>query len=441
MSTLDLLRQLISNQCVNDGTRESGHEVRSVETLADYLGERGTVVEPAPGRQSVVYRVPGDNPEAPALLLLPHLDVVPVNPDGWEVDPFAAEISDGFVWGRGAIDMLNLTAAMVVIFGEHLRGEARLPGDLILAAVADEEAAGFLGAKYLTEERLELVDAPYVLTEVGYPSLPGRDGTLFPVTVGEKGPAWTKVRSRGTPGHGSTPHLSDNALAPLTAALAGLFGAESPVLITDEWRSLVASLHLDQETARRLLDAEQIDEALSDLAVDDPGLARYFHAVTHMTISPNVVRAGIKSNMIPDHAEAEVDIRVLPGMDRELVDGVLRKLMGSAGDELELIPMADFPSIFSPRDNPLWEAIGDAVEDHTGSRSLQPVVTSATTDARFLRRRGSIAYGVGLYDDRMSFAEFLTLFHGHNERVSVDSVERTTDLLRSVLRRFGERSG
>lgn len=441
MSTVDLLRQLIRNRCVNDGTRESGHEVRSVQTLADYLGERGTVVEPAPGRQSVVYRVPGEDSDAPALLLLPHLDVVPVNPDGWDVDPFAAEISDGYVWGRGAIDMLNLTAAMVVVFAEYLHGEARLPGDLILAAVADEEAAGFLGAKYLVEERLELVDAPFVLTEVGYPSFPGRDGPLYPVTVGEKGPAWTRIRSRGTPGHGSTPHLSDNALAPLTMALARLFGAESPVVITDEWRSLVSALPLDHETASRLVDPERLDDVLADVAIDDPGLARYFHAVTHMTISPNVLRAGIKSNMIPDHAEAEVDVRVLPGMDRDLVDGVLRKLMGPAGDELELIPMADFPSIFSPRDNPLWEAIGDGFEEQTGSRSLQPVVTSATTDARFLRRRGSIGYGVGLYDDRMSFAEFLTLFHGHNERVSVGSVERTTDLLRSVIRCFGERSG
>ncbi|MGH8958165.1 MAG: M20/M25/M40 family metallo-hydrolase, partial [Acidimicrobiia bacterium] len=104
------MRQLIRNRCVNDGTRESGQEVKSVETVAEYLGERGTVVEPAPGRQSVVYRIPGNNPDAPALLLLPHLDVVPVNPDGWDVDPFGAEVSDGFVWGRGAIDMLNLTA-------------------------------------------------------------------------------------------------------------------------------------------------------------------------------------------------------------------------------------------------------------------------------------------------------------------------------------------
>jgi acetylornithine deacetylase/succinyl-diaminopimelate desuccinylase-like protein len=368
---------------------------------------------------------------------LPHLDVVPANPRGWEVDPYAAEIADGFIWGRGAIDMLNLTAAMVTVFGEYLSGQSRLSGDLILAAVADEEAAGFLGARYLVEERLELIDAPFVLTEVGYPALRGRGSPLYPVTVGEKGPAWTRVRSRGIPGHGSTPFLTDNALAPIVTALARLFGAESPVAITEEWRSLVSELDLDPELTARLLDPDQLDGALADLAVDDPGLARYLHAVTHMTISPNVLRAGIKSNMIPDQAEAEVDVRVLPGMDRPLVDGVLRKLMGSAGDELELLPMADFPSIFSARDNPLWEAIGDAIFEHTGSRRLQPVVASASTDARFLRQRGAIAYGVGLYDDRISFAEFLTLFHGHNERVSITSLELTTALLRSVIRAFG----
>ena len=223
--TVDLLRELIRNQCVNDGTVDSGQEVRSVETIADFLGDRGEVVEPQPGRQSVVYRVPGTNPEAPALLLLPHLDVVPANPDGWDVDPFAAEIADGFVWGRGAIDMLNLTASMVSIFAEYWKGEqSALPGDLILAAVADEEAAGGWGARYLVEDRFELVDAPFVLTEVGYPALTTPAGLLYPVVVGEKGPFWTKVKSRGTPGHGSSPFGSDNALADLLAGVSQLFG-------------------------------------------------------------------------------------------------------------------------------------------------------------------------------------------------------------------------
>jgi len=151
-----LLQQLIRNRCVNDGTRESGDEYRSVATLADFFGSAGTVVEPAPGRQSVVYRVPGLDPEAPKLLLLPHLDVVPVNMAGWSVDPFAAEISDGFVWGRGAVDMLNVTAAMAVTFKEYMSGVVPpLAGDLIFAAVADEEAAGSLGARYLVDERYD----------------------------------------------------------------------------------------------------------------------------------------------------------------------------------------------------------------------------------------------------------------------------------------------
>lgn len=435
---VDLLSEFIRNQCVNDGTPESGQEVRSVSTIADFLGARGEIVEPKPGRQSVVYRVPGSNPESPALLLLPHLDVVPANPTGWQVDPFAAEISDGFLWGRGAIDMLNLTAAMVVVFGEYWRRDRPpLAGDLILAAVADEEAAGGLGAKHLVEERFELVDAPFVLTEVGYPALSSPRGPLYPVTVGEKGPFWTRVKSTGTPGHGSAPFGTDNALEALVAGVSRLFDAESPVTMTEEWLSLVDALGLDPDLTARLRDPEQIDNALADLAVDDPLLARYFHAITHLTISPNVVRGGIKANMIPDLATADIDVRALPGTDRAAVDGLLRKLMGSPADRLEFEPMADHPSYFSGRDNPLWAAVAAGFSDQTGSDRLQPVTTSATTDARFFRSRGAVAYGIGLYDDRMSFTEFLSLFHGHNERVSVNSLQMTVDLLRSVLDHFG----
>ncbi len=435
---VELLSELIRNRCVNDGTPESGQEVRSVATIADFLGAPGEIVEPKPGRQSVIYRIPGTNPESPTLLLLPHLDVVPVNPAGWDIDPFAAEISDGFLWGRGAIDMLNLTAAMVVIFGEYWRGEkSPLAGDLILAAVADEEAAGFLGARHLVEERFDLVDAPFVLTEVGYPALSSPTGLLYPVTVGEKGPFWTTVKSTGIPGHGSTPFGADNALEALVTGISRLFDAESPVTMTEEWLSLVEALGLDRDLADRLADPDQIDEALSDLAVEDPLLARYFHAITHLTISPNVVRGGIKSNMIPDLATAEIDIRALPGTDRAAVNALLRKLMGSPADRLEFEPMADHPSFFSGRDNPLWEAIAAGFSDQTGSDRLQPVTTPATTDARFFRSRGAVAYGVGLYDDRISFTEFLALFHGHNERVSVNSLQMTVDLLRSVLDHFG----
>jgi acetylornithine deacetylase/succinyl-diaminopimelate desuccinylase-like protein len=177
---------------------------------------------------------------------------------------------------------------------------------------------------------------------------------------------------------------------------------------------------------------------LDDLASIDPGLARYFHSVTHLTVSPNTLRAGTKANMIPDQAEAEVDLRALPGMDRSFVDTHLRKAMGRDGDGLDIIPIADHVSYFSTREDPLWRAIEDSLEEATGERSALPIVMPVSTDARFFRARGKPAYGVGLFDERMKFSEFLGLFHGNNERVSVASVDLTVDLLRGVIARFGQ---
>ncbi len=438
--TVELLQQLIRNQCVNDGTPESGHEHRSVSTIADYLGSSGEIYEPRPGRQSSIYRIPGSTPGAPTLALVPHLDVVPVNRDGWSVDPFAAEISDGFLWGRGAVDMLNLTAAMVTAFRPYLTGEKTLPGDLILAAVADEENSGLLGAKPLVEERWDMVGADYLLTEVAYPALQSDSGPVYPISVGEKGPYWTVMTAAGTPGHGSAPYGSDNALEPLVSALHGLFSTPMPVAITDEWREFVDGLEFDEDLAAALVDPDRVDGAIDRLAVDDPTFARYVHAATHLTVSPNKAWGGVKANVVPDSAMAEVDLRALPGMDRTYVDQHLRKAMGAGADRIQLEPMSDHLPITSPRGNVLWDAIVDSIETHTQSRRVVPTLMTVATDARFWRKRGTIAYGVGLFDDSVGFGEFLSLFHGHNERVSVESVTRTTDLLGTVLARFGELS-
>ena len=438
-AVVPLLQELIRNRCVNDGTRESGNEARSVGTLAEFLGEPGTVVEPEPGRQSVVYRVPGLDREAPSLLMLPHLDVVPVNFTGWSVDPFAAEISDGFVWGRGAIDMLNLTAAMAVVFKAYLTGARRqLPGDLILAAVADEEAAGGLGARYLIEEHHDLVEAGFVMTEVAYPAIPTPSGPIHPVVAGEKGPFWSRLRSTGTPGHGSGPYQADNALEPMAAAVGGLFATPAPVVITDQWRRFVAALELAGDLGERLTDPDRVDDAIDEVAVADSRLARYFHSATHLTVSPNTLRAGTKANMIPDEAEAEIDLRALPGMNRAFVDSHLRKAMGRDGDRIDIIPVSDHEASMSAADDPLWRAIEESLWEETGVRRAMPILTPAATDARFFRARGAAAYGVGLFDDRVSFSEFLSLFHGHDERVSVRSVERTTALIEKVVAHFGE---
>jgi acetylornithine deacetylase/succinyl-diaminopimelate desuccinylase-like protein len=434
---ITLLQQLIRNACVNDGTPASGQEHRSVATLQEFFGVEGQVFEPAPGRQSLVYRVAGENPDAPALALVPHIDVVPVDPAGWSVDPFAAEIIDGFVYGRGAVDMLNVTAAMAAAARPYVTGESTPQGDLIFIAAADEEAGGIFGAKALADDHWDLVGAEFVLTEVAYPALEHSDLPVVPVSVGEKGGYWSSLRSKGFPGHGSAPYRSDNALQKIVEALKGIFDTPMPVEIIPEWEEFVAALALDPEVREALTDPDQVDRAIDDLAITDPLFARYAHALTHLTISPNMLEAGVKVNVIPDSASALVDIRSLPGMDRHFVESHLHKAMGQASDDIDIGPVGyDLGATVSPIGNALWEAIARGVEDLEGHRNLLPTLMTVGTDARFWRAKGSVGYGVGLFDDRMTFSQMLALFHGHDERVSVDSVEKTTALYQRVFTHF-----
>lgn len=432
--TVELLRQLIRNACVNDGTVESGQEARSVATLVDFFGVEGEIFEPAPGRQSLIYRVQGSDPSAPSLTLLPHLDVVPADPKGWTHNPFEAMVSQGFVYGRGAVDMLNVAAALASAVRPYLRGELTPRGDLIFAAVADEESGGRYGAGALVEERWDLVGAEYVITEVAYPKTSA--GAAVPVAVGEKGVFWSILKATGTPGHGSLPYASDNALEKLVRALHSIIETPTPVAITEEWRSFVEEMDLEDELKRALVDPDGVDGAIDDLAAVDGDLARYAHAMTHLTISANEAVAGVKGNVIADRARAGLDVRALPGTDRAGVDAHLAKAMGSGRDEIEVVPIKDSEASISATDNPLWEAIADGVEEMEGHRELLPTMMSVGTDARFFRHRGSIAYGVGLFDERMTFAQMLSTFHGHDERVSTESVEMTARLYQRILHHF-----
>ncbi|HEX9856682.1 MAG TPA: M20/M25/M40 family metallo-hydrolase [Acidimicrobiia bacterium] len=437
---VELLVELIRNECVNDGTPDSGHEHRSVTTLAAYLGRDGTIVEPHPGRQSVVYRVAGTVPGAPSLILLPHLDVVPAKPDGWTHPPFDGIREAGYVWGRGAVDMLNVTSAMAAVFKRHLNGDvAPLPGDLVFGATADEEAGGRLGAETLVSDHWDLVAGEYLLTEVAGPSFRAGGEHVLPVTVAEKGPSWRRLTSRGLPGHGSQPYGRKNALVPMATAMARLGTTPTPVEITEEWSAFVTGLALERDLEERLLDPDRIDDAIDELAGDDMAFARWVHACTHLTVTPTVLHSGIKSNVVPDLAAADVDVRKLPGQDEEDVDDHFRKVMGPGlSDEIEIERIQTFPANGSPTGGPLWEAIVDSADALTGSPALVPAITPVATDARFFRARGVVAYGVGLFDDDVTFGDMLSMFHGDDERVSERSVDLTTQMLERVVARFGE---
>lgn len=434
----ELLQALIRNRCVNDGTPDSGHEHRSVETICRYLGADGCRFEPRPGRTNVLFDLPGGDGGAPKLTLMGHLDVVPVNERGWSQDPFAAEVVDGFVWGRGAVDMLNQTAAMAAVFKRFLKGTWEPPaGGLSFLAVADEEAGGTWGAGYLTAEHWGEVACDFLLTEIAYPALATPTGPACSVSVGEKGPYWRRLRVAGTPGHASQPYGTDNALIPLARVMARLGETPGPVVITPEWRTFVEGLGLPPPNAAKLVTADVVDDAIEELAAERPAFARYVHACTHLTVAPTVLHSGTKTNMIPDEARAEVDLRALPGQDLATVDDQLRKVAGPDHERLEITPVADFPANSSPAAGLLWDAIVDAIGSLTGSRRVLPTLMPATTDARFFRSRGTVAYGLGLFDDRVGFDDFLGMFHGNDERVSIESLELTAAVLARTVRGLG----
>jgi acetylornithine deacetylase/succinyl-diaminopimelate desuccinylase-like protein len=442
---VDLLQQLIRNECVNDGTVESGAEVRNADVLESYVGGPGVDIEryeAAPGRVSVVARLAGRDSSAPSLCLMGHTDVVPVSPHGWTHDPFGGElIADrrGMqeVWGRGAVDMLNLTASMAVVFRELADRGFRPSGDLVLFAVADEEAGSAYGARWVAEHHPEAIRTDYVLTESGGLQTGSRDAPHIGVTVAEKGVAWRRLRVRGVPGHGSMPFRGDNALVTAAAVVQRLAAYRPAPRFHELWRGQVEALQLPDDLTAALLDPARIDETLDELP--NAALATHLHACTHTTFSPNVLTDGerhvrMKTNVIPDVIDIDVDVRTLPG---ESTDEVTAHLRAALGDDLaarvEVAMLMDDPASISRTDTPLWDALQRAVEVPFPDARLNPQFSVGFTDARVFRELGAVAYGAGLFSPAVDPADFGRRFHGHDERVDVESLRLTTELWERVV--------
>jgi acetylornithine deacetylase/succinyl-diaminopimelate desuccinylase-like protein len=461
---VDLLRQLIRNACVNDGTPSSGQEQRNVEALEAVLAGPGLDLErleALPGRPSLIARMEGRDPGAPSLLLMGHTDVVPATPERWRRDPFGAELVEGEVWGRGAVDMLNLTASMAVAVRRAARAGFRPRGTLVYLAVPDEEAAGTYGARWLTERAPDTVRADYVITEMGGFRLPdsaalagpargtaagpppeprgpgpvrGAGPVRLPVTVAEKGTYWVRIRIRGTPGHASMPFRTDNALLTAAAVVQRLAAVQPEPVVHDTWRRFVEAMGFPPEVRDALLDPARVEEVIT--ALPDLGLARVLHACTHTTIAPTVLRAGVKSNVIPDAAELDVDVRTLPGQPLEEVEAMLRDALGDLADEVEIEPTAAMAASASPTATPLWDTLARISRRLVPGAEPVPFMTVGATDARFFRRLGAVCYGYGLFSPRISFGEFARMFHGDDERVDVDSLALTTELWEALIRDF-----
>jgi acetylornithine deacetylase/succinyl-diaminopimelate desuccinylase-like protein len=431
--TTELLQAMIRNECVNDGTPESGDETRNADLLQTFLEGAGLDVdryEPLPGRGSIVARIEGSDPDAPSLCLMGHTDVVPVSPEGWSNDPFGGELirsAEGHdeVWGRGAIDMLNLTSSMAVAFRHLARTGFRPKGDLIYFGVADEEAGGTWGAEWMFEHHPEAIDADYVLTELGgWSSVDDHGQRHVTVNIGEKGLSWRRLRITGTPGHGSRPFAADNAIIKAAEVVRRLAEFRTNPNLTGTWLAQLDAMSIPDELKAQMRDPATVYDAIGTLPTP---VARSCHALTHTTISPNIGHGGDKTNMIPDTVDIDVDIRTVPGTTRADVDAMLADALGDLAPHVEMTMLQEGEPSQSPTDNRLWDTVAKRTQVAYPGAHLVPGIVVGATDARYYRERGRVAYGTGLFSADFDSSAFGSRFHGHDERIDVESLGLATD--------------
>jgi acetylornithine deacetylase/succinyl-diaminopimelate desuccinylase-like protein len=388
--TLENLRALV----ICDTTNPPGNEKVATDFIAQALTREGidsTIVEAAPTRSNLIVRITGHDSAKAPLMLSSHTDVVPVEATRWTRQPFGAEVADGCVWGRGAIDMKSKCAMDLGIAMALKRANANLERDLILAAVADEEAGSELGAKFLVENHPELVRAGFVLNETGGFTLYMGERRFYPIQVAEKGFVTVRMTVTAAPGHGSMPR-ADTAIAWIADLISRITRTPMRRRLTPLMRETLAELGISPEKAPPL-----------------------FGPMMANTVTPTILRAGYKDNVIPGEASVILDGRTLPGEDERSFMRELREVVGPE-PALEVIKSAP-PAEASP-DTPLFRLIKSRTEAaDPGARAI-PWMLPGATDSKFYAQLGSICYGFApvRLDPKMPFG---SLYHGNDERMPI----------------------
>ena len=435
-----LLRELIRI----DTTNPPGNETQAATYLARYLADEGfktEIIESAPGRGSIITRLKGTG-EKPSLLLLSHLDVVAANPNEWTVDPFAAVVKDGYVYGRGAYDMKSMTAIEVMVIKLLKKNNVKLKGDIVLAATADEEKGGEEGAGYLLQHHREKVWCPYVINEGGGLAIPSKKGYVFPVQTAEKGILWLKIKAKGTPGHGSTPNMADNAVLRMNKVIDKLENYKPQTIYVPTLKQFLAEMAKQdpelQETFSRLLsNPERSEQILDELAKKDRALAEEIRPRTKMTIAPTMIHGGVKENIIPSDCEAVFDCRILPGQSvTEAVD-LIKGLLKDVGlDKLSFEFIQAHGGSESVSDTPLYSTITSVLKEFELGCRVTPTLTTGGTDSRFFRENGSVCYGFQPMIPDEPNDELEKRMHGIDERITIENLVYGTGILYETVKRF-----
>ena len=404
-----------------DTINPPGNETRAVEFIGDILEAEGIAyetAESAPGRGNLWARLDGG--DEPALILLQHTDVVPADPKYWTDDPLSGEIRDGYLWGRGTLDMKSTGISQLATFIALKRAGVPLNRDVVLVATADEEAGGFYGAGWLVDNHPEIFEGAGLLINEGGSGQQSDKELLFQVEVTQKVPVWLRLKAVDTPGHGSMPNPT-SSVTRIVDALHTLY--ENPF----EPR-LVPAID-DMFQALSLSASAEWEEPFSNMAraVEDPQFLKrlqayspFLHALTRDTCSMTRFEGSNKINVVPPEAWAELDCRILPDRPSDVFVDELRTLLADAGVEIEVL-MA-FTAAVSTTDTVLYEAIEEVTgERHPGSR-VMPYVSTGFTDSHFFRDLGIPSYGFNPMV--VPEAEFSRI-HGNDERVNVAAFKRS----------------
>lgn len=425
--TTRIAQELIRLDTTNFGGGRSAGEQEAAEYVERHLSSLGlssTLIESAPGRTSLVCRVPGREADLPPLVVHGHLDVVPAIEENWSVDPFAGIIRDGYLWGRGAVDMKNMDAMILSSVAELLTSGSAPRRELILAFFADEEDGGQLGSQYLVQEHPDLfAGATQAISEVGGYSVQVGEGRAYLIQTGEKAMIWLRAKARGKAGHGSR-LLSENALITLAEALVRLG--------RHEWR-----LTLNATTTRLLEEIAAAIGAEPDLnhperlVVHTGAGAGFIESSLRTTANVTMLSAGYKHNVVPDLAEAAIDIRTLPGEE----EAVLAELQSILGNDIELEIVHQDIGMEVPFETDIVSAMVNALRTEDAEARVFPYLMPAGTDNKALARLGIDGYGFVPMQLPPDF-DFVSMFHGDNERIPLEALTFGHRVLTEMLRSY-----
>lgn len=430
---VDLVSRLIRFDTSNTGelatTRGEKECAEWVATQLQEVGYETTYVESgAPGRGNVFARLPGADPERGALLLHGHLDVVPAEPADWSVHPFSGAVEDGYVWGRGAVDMKDMVGMMIAVARRFKAENIVPPRDLVFAFLADEEAGGKYGSQWLVQNRPDLFDGiTEAVGEVGGFSLTvarpdGSERRLYLVETAEKGMAWMRLTAKGKAGHGSFLH-EDNAVTELAQAVARLGAHTFPLVITDSVAEFLAAAA--EETGLDFdPDSPDIEGTLAKLG----SIARIVGATLRDTANPTMLKAGYKANVIPQTAEAVVDCRILPGRRAEF-ERTVDELIGPNVTREWITDLDSYETTF---DGDLVDAMNAAILAHDPLGRTVPYMLSGGTDAKAFAKLDIRCFGFAPLQLPPDL-DFAALFHGVDERVPVDALRFGTRVMEHFL--------